>query len=77
MDESIAKVSKKDASVILISKMLTITAKKRLNYRLCQYAKKLYIFNSIRWIKIESKLLIEFLKNSANKIGISKTIFLH
>lgn len=69
----ISKVNKKDASIILISKIMNISAKS-LKYELCQYGQKFLIYNSKKWVEIESRLFKEFLKALSSKIGVSQFI---
>lgn len=73
LQNSISKVNKKNGLVVFISKILTITAES-LNYKLCHCEKQFSIFNSKKWIDIDSQLLREFLKNAARKMGISDFI---
>jgi hypothetical protein len=71
--DAILKVNKKDASIIFVSKILTISAKV-LKYQLFQHENNLWIHNSKKWMLIDTQLLKEFIKNASSKMGISHYI---
>ena len=67
------KINVKEAYVVTFSKMLLGYAIK-INYMFAQDKKEFYIFNAQYWIKINSALLINFLKAAAKKVGIPQYI---
>lgn len=73
LQNSISKVNRKNGLVVFISKILTITAE-TLDYKLCHCEKQFLIFNSKKWVDIDSQLLREFLKKAARKMGVSDFI---
>jgi len=69
-EDSIAKVNKKEASIVLFSKIFSIAAKS-LSYKLYHHDKSFCIYNTKKWVEIDLQLLKEFLKTASKRMGIS------
>ena len=72
-EDSITKIKKKDASIVFFSKIFIIAAKS-LGYQLYHKDNSFWIYNTKKWVKIDSQLFKEFLKTASKRMGISMFI---